>query len=91
MTVGDILASGLSVLSEWYSKPGSNIRTLLILLMLSDRHSIFAFIPLVDVTLEIPGTFLYPNPEDARLICPTPPEDEVEFVRYDILSISVLL
>ena len=91
VTVGDILASGLSVLSEAYSKPGSKIRTLLILFILSDRQSIFASTPLPDVTLEIPGIFLYPNPPDAKLILPIPPETDKELVRYDILSISVLL
>ncbi|BCV08193.1 MAG: hypothetical protein CM15mL4_2570 [uncultured marine virus] len=50
------------------------MRTLLILFILSDRQSIFASTPLVDVTLEIPGIFLYPNPPDAKLILPTPPE-----------------
>ena len=48
---GDILASGFRVLSEAYSKPGSNIRTLLILFILSDRQSIFASTPLVYVTI----------------------------------------
>ena len=38
--VGDIRASGLSVLSEWYSKPGSKILTSLILLTLSDKERI---------------------------------------------------
>ena len=59
-------ASGLSVLSEWYSKPGSNILTWLILLILSDKHNIFALIPFTDVILEIPGIFLYPRPADVN-------------------------
>ena len=78
--VGDIRASGLSVLSEWYSKPGSRILTSLILLILSDKASIFALIPLTDVTLDIPGIFLYPSPDDVKLILPTPPDARDEFV-----------
>ena len=78
--VGDILASGFRVLSEWYSKPGSNIRTLLILLILVDKQRIFELIPLAEVTLVIPGIFLYPNPPDAKLILDTPPDAVKELV-----------
>ena len=85
--VGDIRASGLSVLSEWYSKPGSNILTWLILLILSDKHNTFALIPFVDVILDMPGIFLYPNPEDVNSIFPTPPLADVELVIYDNLSV----
>ena len=80
-------ASGLSVLSEWYSKPGSNILTWLILLILSDKHNIFALIPFTDVILEIPGIFLYPRPADVNKIFPTPPLANGELVMYDNLSV----
>ena len=78
--VGDILASGFRVLSEWYSKPGSNIRTLLILFIFDDEQRIFELIPSAEVILEIPGIFLYPNPPDAKLIFYTPPDAVKELV-----------
>ena len=55
--------------------------------ILSDRHNIFAFIPFADVTLVIPGIFLYPNPPDVNKILPTPPLAKDEFVMYDKLSV----
>ena len=78
--VGDIRASGLNVLSEWYSKPGSRILTSLILLTLSESARIFALIPFVDVILDIPGILLYPSPDDVKLILPTPPLASDELV-----------
>ena len=73
-------ASGLNVLSEWYSKPGSRILTSLILLTLLDKERIFALIPFADVMLDIPGIFLYPSPDDVKLILPTPPLASDELV-----------
>ena len=56
------------------------------LLILEDKHKIFSPVPFADVTLETPGTFLYPNPFDVKLILLIPPEavnDEVLYVIVD--------
>ena len=50
-TLGGTNASGLRVLSEEYSKPGSIILTLPILLIFLDTGKISAFIPCVDPIL----------------------------------------
>ena len=61
-TLGGTNASGLRVLSEEYSKPGSIILTLPILLIFLDIVNISAFIPCVDAILTNCGNWLYPNP-----------------------------
>ena len=48
--------------------------------MLLDKERIFALIPFVDVILDIPGIFLYPSPDDVKLILPTPPLASDELV-----------
>ena len=56
------------------------------LLILSDKHKIFSPVPFAVVTLETPGTFLYPNPPEVKLILLIPPEavnDEVLYVIVD--------
>ena len=53
------------------------------LLIFWDKHKIFSPVPFIDVTFVTPGTFLYPNPPDVKLILLIPPvavEDEVSYV-----------
>ena len=56
--VGDICASGLRVLSEGYSNPGSKILTSSIWLIVLDVANILALTPFAEVTLVIPGICL---------------------------------
>ena len=58
----DIKASGLRVLSEEYSKPGFNILTLLMRLIVVESGIKLAFTPWVDAILTKDGKLLYPIP-----------------------------
>ena len=59
---GDTKASGFKVLSEEYSKPGFNILTLLMRLIVFELGSKLAFIPCVEAILTKEGKLLYPLP-----------------------------
>ena len=88
-TLGGTNASGLRVLSEEYSKPGSIILTLPILLIFLDTGKISAFIPCVDPILTKCGNWLYPNPPKFNLRLSTPPISVGEVVVYFKFSVSV--
>ena len=60
--IGDTKASGLSVLSEEYSKPGFKILTLLIRFIVVESGNKVAFVPCVDAILTKDGKLLYPIP-----------------------------
>ena len=88
-TLGGTNASGLRVLSEEYSKPGSIILTLPILLIFLDIGRISALIPCVDAILTNCGNWLYPNPPKFILRLSTPPISVGEVVVYFKFSVSV--
>ena len=50
------------------------------LFILDDKHNIFSPDPFTDVTLDTPGTFLYPKPPDVKLILLIPPDVFVDVV-----------
>ena len=84
---GDTNASGLKVLSDEYSNPGSIILTLSILLIFLDCGKILALSPWVEAILTKVGSFLYPNPPNVIWNLSTPPLAVVEFVEYSNTSV----